>query len=203
MIKAVVLDIGGVLIRTEDRSSRRQLENEFHLPEGYLDDLVFNSPPAKDSTIGKSNTEQIWLYAAERLNLPVSDLPKFQQAFWAGDRLDRGLLEYLQSLQNNFVTALLTNAWVNARQALMTQFGLQQGKSIDHLIISSEVGTAKPDPEIFHILSATINCNFQEILFVDDFIENIEAAESLGIRSIHYRHGINLVNKIDSEIDRN
>jgi glucose-1-phosphatase len=203
MIKAIVLDIGGVLIRTEDRSSRRKLENEFHLPEGYLDDLIFNSLPAKDSTIGNSNIEKIWIEAAERINLPLSKIPEFKQAFWAGDRLDHELLEYLQSLRDKFITAFLTNAWVNARQALMAQYGLQEGKSVDHIIISSEVGNAKPDPEIYHFLASVIDCNFQEILFVDDFIENIETAESLGIKSIHYQPGINLVNKIDSILDSN
>ncbi len=203
MIKAIVLDIGGVLIRTEDRSSRRKLENEFHLQEGYLDELIFNSQPAIESTIGKSNSEKIWLEAAKRLNLPLSKIPEFKQAFWAGDKLDHELLEYIQSLRDNFKTAFLTNAWVNARQALMAQYGLQQEKSVDHIIISSEVGTAKPDPEIYKFLANAIECAFQEILFVDDFIENIEAAESLGFKTIHYRPGINLLNKIDSILDHN
>ena len=60
MIKAVVLDIGGVLMRTEDQSGRRLLEKRHNLPAGTVDWLVFDSDAAAASTIGKVKSEAVW-----------------------------------------------------------------------------------------------------------------------------------------------
>ena len=60
---------------------------------------------------------------------------------------------------------------------------------------------AKPDPAIYQILSDTINCEFKDILFVDDFIENITAAKLLGINTIHYQQGIDLIKEIKLKVN--
>jgi hypothetical protein len=48
MIEAIVLDIGGVILRTSDRSGRHALDKKYGLPPGGTEDLVFNSQPAQD-----------------------------------------------------------------------------------------------------------------------------------------------------------
>ena len=63
-INAIVLDIGGVVLRTEDRSGRNQLESQYGLPTGGIDDLVFNSQVAAESTVGRAKPEKIWQFVA-------------------------------------------------------------------------------------------------------------------------------------------
>ena len=43
MIKAIIFDVGGVLIRTQDHSSRRQWEKRLGLAERESEQIVFNS----------------------------------------------------------------------------------------------------------------------------------------------------------------
>ena len=200
MIKAIVLDIGGVLLRTEDRSGRQDLEKKYNLPSGAVDALVFKSEAAAESTLGRVRPEKIWQDLAEDLSLSPDALIKFQEAFWEGDRIDLELLDYLQSQRSDYQTALLTNAWVDARESLAEQYQIIEGVSVDHILISSELGVAKPDQRIYHILADTIRCDFEQILFVDDFIENIEAAEALGMHTIHYQPGVDLINRIQSKV---
>jgi HAD superfamily hydrolase (TIGR01509 family) len=56
-----------------------------------------------------------------------------------------------------------------------------------HMIISSEVGVAKPDAKIYHIALEQVQVRANEAVFVDDFIENIEACEQLGIKGVHFK----------------
>lgn len=197
-IKAVVFDIGGVLLQNEDDSSRRELEQRYHLSTGSVEKMVFDTELANASTIGRIPQEAIWDSIAEQLSLTSEALEDFIDSFWAGDRLDCELFRFLQDCRPEYTTALLSNAWMGFRQVLADRFGIVEGKSVDHILISSELGVAKPENRIYQILANTVNCGYDEMLFVDDFIENIKAAEALGIKVIHYNPEMDLTNEIKS-----
>ena len=202
MIDAIVLDIGGVLLRTEDRSGRHALEQQYGLPPGGVDALVFDSQAAADSTLGKVPAETVWQHVKNKLCLTEDELTDFQTLFWQGDRIDQDLVNYLQTQRVKYKTAFLTNAWQGARETLAKEYNIIEGESVDHLLISSELGVAKPDCRIFTKLSETINSLFDQIIFVDDFIENIEAANELGIHTIHYQPGMDLIAHIQKLVDQ-
>jgi putative hydrolase of the HAD superfamily len=56
----------------------------------------------------------------------------------------------------------------------------------DVVVISFEVGCAKPDPEIFQITLDRLGVAAGRALFVDDRQENIDAAQRLGIETLHF-----------------
>ncbi len=201
MIKAVVLDIGGVLIRTMDRSGRQALEKAYDLPPGGADQLVFNSASAEAATLGKAQPEKIWRNVAETLSLSQKALEEFITCFWEADQVDRDLMDYFEKLKESYTTALLSNAWTGARQHFAEEYHIIEGQTVDHLLISSELGLAKPDQRIYDILAETIGLTFDQILFVDDFIENIDAAQAVGIHTIHYQAGMDLIDQIQSVLD--
>ncbi len=202
MIRAVVFDIGGVLLRTEDPSIRQRLGDKFGLQTGELENLVFNSQPALASTIGQVTEKAIWEYVARELNLSPEKTALLKEAFWAGDQVDQTLLKFLQKCREEYITALLSNAWVGARSFLAEEYGITEGETVDRILFSSELGVAKPDPLIYQLLAKTLNCNYGEILFVDDFIENVKAARQLGIHAIHYHHGLNLISKVSQKLNQ-
>lgn len=196
MIKAIVLDVGGVLLRTEDYSGRQYIERKYHLPPGGSEKLVFHSRAAQDSSVGIKEDQAIWDYVAQKLSLSRKELDDFIHHFWMGDRLDQNVLTFIQKLRPQYITALLSNAWKNFREVLSRDFDVVEGKTVDHILISSELGVAKPDPEIYYILVNKLKCDFKNILFVDDFAENIESAKKLGIHTIHYHKEMDLINEI-------
>ncbi len=200
-INAIALDIGGVVLRTEDRSGRETLESQYGLSPGGADELVFNSKVAAEATIGKTSSDNIWRHVAETLSLTPEALAAFQHAFWKGDQIDEKLIQYIMSLSGKLTTAFLTNAWTDARNTLKEHYGIIEGKTVKHLLISSELGMAKPDQKIFYFLSDTIATPFHQILFIDDFSENIAAAELLGIHTIHYKAGMDLIAHIQKKLN--
>lgn len=56
----------------------------------------------------------------------------------------------------------------------------------DGRIISGEVKLAKPDPAIYKLLLDTYHLNPRETLFIDDKKENVQAAWDLGINAVQF-----------------
>ena len=201
MIKAVVFDIGGVLIRTEDDSGRRQLEKLYGVPEGQIDWIVFDSDEAAASTIGLETSQAVWQAVGNRLGVAPVDLPDFIEMFWQGDVFDQELFDFLVSLRPNYITGILSNAWEGARDSFVKRHGMIEGVNVDHLLISAELGVAKPDAEIYRKLQQRLGVEYREILFVDDFSRNVEGARSMGIEAIQYKAGMDLINQIKSMLN--
>ncbi|TAE28966.1 MAG: HAD family phosphatase [Candidatus Kapaibacterium sp.] len=58
----------------------------------------------------------------------------------------------------------------------------------DKLFFSYEMGLRKPDAAIFHKVLEEMGCKPDEILFIDDSHQHIEAARALGIRTLWLQH---------------
>lgn len=56
----------------------------------------------------------------------------------------------------------------------------------DDIIVSGEVGVAKPDAAIYEILLEAANANAEQCLFIDDSKVNVNAAAELGFMTIRY-----------------
>lgn len=53
-------------------------------------------------------------------------------------------------------------------------------------VVSCEVGVVKPMPQIYDILLEKFSLDAAETIFIDDRRENVEAAESKGIKAFHF-----------------
>lgn len=96
-----------------------------------------------------------------------------------------GMLEIIQDLKNKGVGVYgLTNwpaaTFTEARRRFKTL------ASIDKYVVSSAVKLAKPEPEIFQLLLAKYCLNPLECVFIDDRVDNVNAAKALGMSGIVY-----------------
>lgn len=183
-IEAVIFDLGGVLVRTEDRQPRAALAARLGMSYQELDDLVFLSPTGYEATLGKLSTLDHWRSVLASLGLEESKLQEVQAGFWGGDRLDRELIDLLRSLRGRYRTALLSNAWDDLRQVLTERWGISD--AFDEVIISAEVGLAKPDPRIYHLTAQRLGVEPQQAVFVDDMPRNVQAAREQGMHAIQF-----------------
>ncbi len=81
-------------------------------------------------------------------------------------------------------TAFLSNGVAEAMAQIRVDRHLPRW--FDVVVVSCEVGVSKPDPAIFQLCLSQLRVEPGEALFVDDRIENIEGAASLGIRTFHF-----------------
>jgi epoxide hydrolase-like predicted phosphatase len=184
-IKAVIYDMGGVILKSEDYAPRITLAKTYGLSRQELEDQIFDSETAYLATIGKISERDHWKRVFDVLHVPLEQQQDFENAFWAGDRLDTELIDFLDSLRPEIKTALLSNAWTGTRQSLFEKYGSKD--VFDISVFSYEVRLAKPDPAIYRLMLSRLEIQPEEGIFLDDNLQNIEAANLLGIHGIHFK----------------
>ena len=117
-IKAVIWDIGGVLMRTEDFTPRDQLAAELGVTGEYLNDLVFGGEQGTRAQKGELTQKEIWDYVRSELHLRPEEYPDLRERFFGGDVLDVGLVDFIRSLKPRFKTGIISNAWSELPAAL-------------------------------------------------------------------------------------
>ena len=182
----MVFDVGGVLLRTEDRRPRTMLADAFGMTYEQLDHLVFNSSSGLAAQRGERTAGEHWEWVRRQLDLNRDEIGPVRDTFFSGDVLDAGLLEFVGGLRDRFKLAILSNALDDARALLTGRYGL--GEIFDPIVISAEEKVMKPDPEIYQITLRKCGAAPEETVFVDDFPHNIAAAQALGIRTIWFRN---------------
>lgn len=189
-IQAIIFDVGGVLLRTEDLSSRRKWEARFGLGDWKLAEAVFDNPAASAATIGQVTEAEVWEAVRRRFGLTAEQLFELRSDFWAGDRFDLPLIDWVARQRGRYRTAILSNAWSGARQFLTSQ--PQIVAAFDELVISAEEGLRKPQPEIYERALERLNVAAGDAVFVDDVLENVEAARRIGMAAIHFIPGLDV-----------
>ena len=183
-IRAVFFDLGGVILRTEFQAPRQQLAERLGMEYDDLVKIVFDSDSGIKATMGEISSEEHWNSVMKRLKRPASELIAIRNEFFAGDIIDRTLLVYLRSLRGKYKTGLISNAWGDLRDYIVRE---KFDDAFDKMIISAEVGAAKPEPKIFQIALEQFGVKPNEAVFVDDFLINIEGCEKVGIKGIHFQ----------------
>ena len=180
-VRAVFFDFGGVIMRTEYQSPRQQLAERFNMEYEEIDRLVFNSESARRASIGEITEQAHWTQVMKRFKLPASEMRAFSDAFFGGDVIDRGLVQFIRSLHGKFHIGLISNAWDGMRDFLTREKLLDAFQTV---VISAEVGVMKPDARIFDIALKQAGVSANEAVFVDDLPANIESCEEMGIKGI-------------------
>ncbi|RME41038.1 MAG: HAD family phosphatase [Caldilineae bacterium] len=184
LLKTILFDFGGVLLRTHDPSPRRRWEEKLGLAPGELAAYIFNGPLGRQAQLGRATWQAVWADAARKFGLSAEEAARAQRDFFSGDVLDRDLVAYLRRLKERYTIGLLSNTWHTDGRTLLLQFGIAD--AFHFTVTSAEVGVMKPDPRIFHIALQRANARPPEALFVDDFEENVLAARKLGMQAVYF-----------------
>lgn len=188
-IRAVIFDIGGVLVRTFDHSGRRLWEERLGLAAGGAEALVLNSQMGHRAQRGEITEAALWEWVDETLRLG-SDLDTFRRDFWAGDRVDDRLVQLLRQLRPRYQTAVISNA-TDGLRASLAHYGLLD--RFDVVVGSAYEGIMKPQPAIYERTLRRLGRAAHETVFIDDAPANIAGAVALGINAILFTPTIDLV----------
>ena len=183
MIRAVFLDFGGVINRTEFQAPRQHLAERLGMEYDDLVRLVFESETSRQASIGAISEDEHWAAVVRKLRLPASEAQAVHEEFFAGDITDRDLLNMVRGLRPKVRVGLISNAWSGLRPWIVAQ---KLDDAFDAMVISAEIGVMKPDARIYQIALEKFDVAPAEAVFVDDFIKNVEGARAVGMQAIHF-----------------
>ena len=125
--------------------------------------------------------------ALQRAGVELGELPariihEYEQNYQEGLRLLLGA-DHLLEVAGRFRTCLVTNGQSDRQRVKIERLGL--AGQLEHILISAEVGSAKPDAAIFRrALSQTEVEPQQAVMIGDNALADITGAAALGIHTI-------------------
>jgi len=186
-IKAIILDLGNVLIRWDARLLYRSMFNDDEVAMNqFLTDIEFEAWNAQQDAgrpfaIGiaekvaqypayKRYIEAYWTHWEESLGGVITGtvtiMDELRQAGYPLFALSNWSAETFPRIRNKPEFAFLN--W------------------FDQIIISGEAKVAKPNPEIYQILLKQIDYPPKNCLFVDDSQINVQIAQQVGLQAIQF-----------------
>ncbi len=184
-IRAVFFDLGGVIVRTEHQAPRERLAERLNMTYEDINQFVFESETSRKASVGLISVDEHWNSVMRRIGRPASEAKEIRREFFAGDIIDRDILEFIRSLKPHYKTGVISNAWPDLRDYIIEN---KFDDAFDKIIISAEVGTMTPEPKIYQIALDQLQVQAQEAVFVDDMPANVEAANELGMHGIRFRN---------------
>jgi 2-haloacid dehalogenase len=193
-VRTVVFDVGGVLIDADYRLLCRQLfdgeaEVEFFLTEVLGTEFHLQ----RDRGVPMSDSAAEWSVRHPEFEPAIHEFCERFPEMWRGPV--PGSPELLAELKAASVGVYgLTNWGRETWPMACERFPFLA--SLDGVLVSSEVGITKPDPDIFHALCARFGLTPSESVFVDDVTENVDAARSLGFHGVVFTSADDLRNDL-------
>lgn len=185
MLKAIIFDVGGVLIRSHSRTGREKWAKKLGMDPWEFESFVFSGESGRQAQLGQKTFEAHWGWLGTHFELDAAGLAEMRRDFFAGDKLNEPLVNYIKRLrQAGYRTGILSNFGNEARPLWTEVHPFIQ--YFDGIVISCEVGLMKPDPKIYHLAADSLGVAVDEALFIDDFIENVEGARQVGMQALHY-----------------
>ncbi len=196
MIKAVIWDLGGVIVRTMDTSFREEWEDRLNLQPGELHDIVFDGPAGRSASVGQVGPDEVWASIVERFDLSKDEGIKLQEDFWRGDLVDHHFVSFIDRIRQSYKSGLISNAWLSLRTLIEVEWKIDY--LFDDVLISAELGVTKPDPAIYERSLANLDVTPENAIFIDDFMVNIHAAQSLGMKTVWFQSTSQTIEAVES-----
>lgn len=174
MIKAILIDINGVIIQQDREAICERIEEQYHLERGVFWKQFHDTPRWKQFTRGAIPATLFWKELAEQLDRKIS--PEYiMNHFFAKRYLNTSLLRFLKKCKKRLLT------YSNGPKTFKEYYQrLGLDKVFDLIITSGETGVRKPDENAYRILVEKSRLKPEEIACIDNKEENLRTAEGMG-----------------------
>ena len=185
MIKTIFFDIGGVLIDIHPERTYQYLSDSADVEVSMVKES-FPWDAHDQYERGIMNNEDWFITYKESLPQPCC---LKRSDFWNAWKLllgeEKNTVNILEALNKQYSIWLLSNTNPKHIQDEIEKRYLFPSL-VNGAVYSFDVGVRKPEKEIYEIAMQRANANPQECLFIDDLLENIQAAKQIGIEGIHF-----------------
>jgi putative hydrolase of the HAD superfamily len=170
MIRGIIFDCFGVLYQGST---------------GYLRELTSAEDQPELANLGLSSdygylSREEYIQEVSRLTHKTPT--EIEMIMQATHIRNQNLVAFVRTLRPTYKVAMLSNVGRGVMNQLFTQTELDE--LFDVVVLSSDVGMVKPDPEIFKYTCEKLGLLPDECMMVDDIRDNIASANSLGMYGV-------------------
>lgn len=184
MIKTIFFDIGGVLLNIHPERTIKQLSDVTKITEQEIEAAF---PEEEHHRYERGEMSGSEFFKAVKRELPISN-NLTEEKFWQAWSLLVGeeteVVNTMNKLTTKYPVWLLSNT--NPYHILEEE----RFKLFDKItggIYSFEVGSRKPEEDIYFKALEIAGVTAEKSLFIDDLIENVEMARSLNMNAIQFK----------------
>ena len=179
-LKAIVFDLGGVLVNLEGQPIKNEWMSDAESFEDNWRRWLF-SPIAQAFERGEIEIEAFakGLIAQMQLNVDQDTFIKEFTA-WPKDFF-AGVFDLMPTLKEQVQLAIFSNITAAHWPKYCPQ--LEAAHCFSHLFASYQIGMAKPDPAAFTYIAQQMGVAEHAILFLDDNQVNVEGARKAGLQA--------------------
>jgi 2-haloacid dehalogenase len=185
MITAIIFDLGGVLIDWNPRYLYRKLFNNEAEIDHFLQKIC-TSDWNEEQDAGRS--------LKEATDVLIKEFPEHEQYITAyysrwdemlGGAIE-GTVEIFRKLKHDgrYKLYALTNWSAETFPIAIEKYEFLQW--FDGIVVSGTEKDRKPFASFYHLLLKRYQIKTDEVLFIDDNVRNIDAAQAIGIQSIRF-----------------
>jgi len=182
-VDAVIFDIGGVLWRSNGIPLRDKWAVRCGLDAESFDRIVFASEWGQQALSGQITSAEKWKNIGSLLKLSDNDILELRQDTWSG-WWDAELFTYIHTLKPNYKLGIISDASSETREKVKEWVNEDL---FEVIVISAEERVCKPNPLIYQIALQKLAVEAPAAVFIDDRVKNVGAAQSLGMKAIHYQ----------------
>jgi len=184
MIKALLFDLGGVLVDFAGIGPLIELSGGT-LKEEDAWEFWWNSKVVRSFEKGKIMPETFAKGLITELNLNI-EAEAFLEEFISWEKGPySGSLKLLDQLKPNYLLACLTNNNISHWKTLLSKG--QIDRKFHKCYVSFQLGLLKPDPAFYKYAIDEMGFPANDILFLDDNKENVRAGMELGLQAFQVK----------------
>jgi putative hydrolase of the HAD superfamily len=181
--KAIIFDLGKVIVDFDHFDTCRKLaEYSPYSPEQIYNKIFISGIEDKFDT-GQISPYLFFKTVQKDLQL-TTDMDSFREIWVNIFTLNPGIEQLVYRLKNSYKLICLSNT--NQWHFEFCVKNFQVLSNFDSFILSYKTGKKKPHRNIFTKAVSEANALPHECLYIDDIRDFVEAAETTGIKGVHF-----------------
>ena len=180
MIKVIAFDLVGVLVSEKDielSEVEEKLERMFG-PNLNDEDYLIEARKIIEKDLEVINTTKVLINKLYEVK-------------------DKKIFKKIKEINENVKIIIATNHLSFVKDFIKESFNIDY---LDDIIISAEIHKIKPNLDFYQYILNKYGIESKELLFLDDNINNINGAQTLGINTIKVEKDTNLIDEISKFI---
>jgi len=191
-LRAVIFDIGRVLVKVDVPRALEGLSQGISISPAELWSAIEKDPRWHDWQEGRISPHDWHLHVTKRLGSPLN-FTQFRDAWNRSlDPMPLQTDDLFQTLSKKHKLALLSNTDPIHVAHLESTFSFFKFFPTPARIYSCSVRASKPSPVIFQAALKAVNTPAAQAVFIDDILEFVQAARSLGLHALQYQNAAQL-----------